>query len=213
MILAFDTATDAASTAVVDGGRPVSEIVSHGPARAARRVLGDVAHALDVAGVNLDQLDGIAVGVGPGSFTGLRIGLATAQALADGAGLALSGVSTLDALRHGAPSGAVAVLDARRRQVFASGPALPEMAVDPAALAALLEAGAYCVGDGAVRYRALLEGAGVQVPPDDSTLHVPHARAHAVLARFDGTPVEPNYLRDPDARPIAARAAAGGREP
>lgn len=210
MILAFDTATDAASTAVVDAGRPVAELVSHGRARAARRVLGDVAHALEVAGVNLDELDGIAVGVGPGSFTGLRIGLATAQALADGSGLPVAGVSTLEALRHGAPAGAVAVLDGRRSEVFASGPDLPEAALDPEALVARLTAGAWCVGDGAVRYRALLEEAGAQVPPDGSTLHVPHARAHAVLARFDGSPVEPNYLRDPDARPTVGRGPGRG---
>ena len=197
----------------MDDGLPVAELVSHGQARAARRVLGDVAHALDVAGVNLDELDGIAVGVGPGSFTGLRIGLATAHALADGAGLPMAGVSTLEALLHGAPSGAVAVLDARRREVFASGPDLPESALDPTALAGRLEAGAYCVGDGAVRYRELLEEAGAHVPPDDSPLHVPHARSHAVLARFDGSPVEPHYLRDPDARPTAARTESGGRQP
>jgi hypothetical protein len=97
--------------------------------------------------------------------------------------------------------------------VFASGPELAETAIDPAVLAERLEPGAWCVGDGAVRYRELLERAGAHVPPDDSSLHVPHARAHAVLATFDGTPVEPHYLRDPDARPTAERAVPGAARP
>ncbi len=64
-----------------------------------------------------------------------------------------------------------------------------------------LEPGALCVGDGAVRYRALLEEKGAEVPPDGSGLHVPRARFHVLLAREfgDAEDVEPLYLRIPDA--------------
>jgi tRNA threonylcarbamoyladenosine biosynthesis protein TsaB len=75
-------------------------------------------------------------------------------------------------------------------------------AYDPAALAALLSAGTVVVGDGALRYRELLEAAGAVVPGDEA-LHRVRADAHAVLARFDGTRPLPRYLRDPDATPAA----------
>jgi tRNA A37 threonylcarbamoyladenosine modification protein TsaB len=137
----------------------------------------------------------------------VRIGLATAAALADAAGVPLAGVSTLAALRHLNPPGTVAVLDARRREVFASGPGVPAAAYAPADLAARLVAGARCAGDGAMRYRAVLEAAGAEVPPDDAPAHLPLARAHAALARFDGAPVTPIYLREPDATPRPEPAA------
>jgi tRNA threonylcarbamoyladenosine biosynthesis protein TsaB len=208
LLLAFDTATDAVSTAVVDGDRPVVEVVSHAPGRAARRVLGDVAHALAAAGVALDELDGIVVGTGPGSFTGLRIGLATAAALADAADRPLAGVSTLAALRAGGPDGAVAVIDARRGELFAAGPDLEPQVLAPDALVRLVAPGTPCVGDGAVRHRDALLAVGALVPGAASPLHVPRASALARLARFDGTPVTPLYLRTPDAVP---RAPAPGR--
>jgi tRNA threonylcarbamoyladenosine biosynthesis protein TsaB len=84
--------------------------------------------------------------------------------------------------------------------VFVPGP----RAVRPEELE--LEPGTRCVGDGAVRYRDVLEAAGAQVPPDDSPLHVAHARFHALLARDFGPPdaVEPLYVRLPDAVPKAS---------
>jgi tRNA threonylcarbamoyladenosine biosynthesis protein TsaB len=208
VVLALDTATDAVCTALVDaGGRPLGEVVTHAAGAGARNVLADVDHVLSTCGAAIEQLHGIAVGRGPGSFTGVRIGLATAAALADAAGVALAGVSTLDALLHLNPPGTVAVLDARRREVFASGPGVAPAAYAPADLAALLPAGTRCAGAGAVRYRELLEAAGAEIPPDAAPAHLPLARAHAALARFDGTPVTPIYLREPDARPRVEAAA------
>jgi tRNA A37 threonylcarbamoyladenosine modification protein TsaB len=103
-------------------------------------------------------------------------------------------VSTLDALAAGA-EGCLPVIDARRGEVFLPGP----VAVAPAAVE--LAPGTLCVGDGAVRYRSVLEAAGAAVPPDESELHVPRARLHALLARDYGPAegVEPIYVRAPDA--------------
>ena len=134
------------------------------------------------------------LGTGPGSFTGIRIGLAAARGLGLALGVTAAGVSTLDALAAGAP-GATPVIDAKRREVFVPGP----RAVAPAELA--LEPGALYVGDGAVRYRELLEQGGAEVPPDDDERHLPRARFHAELARDFGPVelVEPLYVRVPDA--------------
>ena len=86
----------------------------------------------------------------------------------------------MHALLHHAPAGAVAVIDARRREVFAEGPGVPAAAYDPAALAALLPPGTVVVGDGALRYRELLTDAGATVPDDETAgpLHRVRADAH-----------------------------------
>lgn len=192
LVLAFDTATPAATSALVRDGEVLGERRSR-----AVSVLADLDALLRDAGVDTRDLDGVAVGTGPGSFTGIRIGLAVARGLALATGLPVAGVSTLDALAAGAP-GAVPVIDAARREVFAllDGEA---RCLSPADLK--LEPGTVCVGDGALRYRALLEASGLGVPPDSSDLHLPRAHLHARLAREFGPAelVMPIYLRAPDA--------------
>jgi tRNA threonylcarbamoyladenosine biosynthesis protein TsaB len=190
--LAFDTATDVATTAVVEDGEVVGERRSRAIA-----ILEDADALLRQAGVKLARVDRLAVGTGPGSFTGLRIGLAAARGLALALDLAVAGVSTLAALEAGAP-GALPMIDARRREVFTLVDGEPAV-LPPDALE--VEPGTVCVGDGAVRYRELLEAAGATVPPDDADEHVPRARFHALLARDFGPAelVEPIYLRVPDA--------------
>jgi tRNA threonylcarbamoyladenosine biosynthesis protein TsaB len=191
LILAFDTATDVATSALVLDGEVLGERSSR-----AVTLLEDVDALLRQAGAHTRDLDALAVGIGPGSFTGVRVGLATARGLALALELPVAGVSTLDALAAGAP-GAVPVVDARRREIFVllDGPrvlAPADLAIDP---------GTVLVGSGAVRYRAELEARGAEIPPDDDERHVPRARFHAQLARDFGPAetVEPLYLRIPDA--------------
>src|SRR5207237_8499314 len=109
-----------------------------------------------------------------------RIGLATARGLALALELPAAGVSTLAALAAGAP-GALPVIDARRREVFTLGPHGEPVCVRPGDVE--LAPGTVCVGDGAVRYRALLEEAGGGVPAADSDRHVPGAALPASLRR------------------------------
>jgi tRNA threonylcarbamoyladenosine biosynthesis protein TsaB len=191
LIVAFDTATDVATSALVWDGEVLGELASRPVS-----VLEDVDALLRRGGVRDSQLEGIVVGIGPGSFTGLRIGLATARALAFSLEVPMAGVSTLDALAAGAP-GATPVVDARRREVFALVDGAP--AVLPPAELPVVGGGTY-VGDGALRYRDTIEAAGGFVPPADSELHLPRARFHAGLASEFGLPelVRPMYLRVPD---------------
>jgi tRNA threonylcarbamoyladenosine biosynthesis protein TsaB len=191
LIVAFDTATDAASSALVWDGEVLGELASRPVS-----VLEDVDALLRRGGVRDSQLEGIVVGTGPGSFTGLRMGLATARVLAFSLELPLAGVSTLAALAAGAP-GATPVIDARRREVFALVDGEP-VVLAPAELP-VVEDHTY-VGDGALRYRETIEAAGGSVPPDGSELHLPRARFHAELAGEFGPPelVQPMYLRVPD---------------
>jgi tRNA threonylcarbamoyladenosine biosynthesis protein TsaB len=195
--LAFDTATDVATVALVRDGDVLGERLSR-----AVSVLADADELVRAGGFHAPDLELLAVGVGPGSFTGVRMGLAAARGLALALDLPVAGVSTLAALHAGAP-GAVPVIDARRREVFTLVGPEPRC-VAPADLE--IEPGREYVGDGAVRYRATIEAAAGVVPPDRDDRHVPWARFHAQLAHDAGPAelVEPVYLRLPDAEKAAA---------
>ncbi|MGZ8715972.1 MAG: tRNA (adenosine(37)-N6)-threonylcarbamoyltransferase complex dimerization subunit type 1 TsaB [Gaiellaceae bacterium] len=192
LTLAFDTATADATSALVDDGEVLGERVSR-----AVTLLEDVDALLRQGGAHPRDLGALVVGIGPGSFTGVRIGLAVARGLALALGLPGAGVSTLDALAAGAP-GATPVVDARRREVFTLVEGRPAVLV-PADLH--VEPGGVYVGDGALRYRELLEGKGAVVPPEGDERHRPRARFHAQLAGGLGSveEIEPLYLRVPDA--------------
>ena len=192
LTLAFDTATEVATSALVDSGEVLGERVSR-----AATLLEDVDALLRQGGARPGDLGALAVGIGPGSFTGLRIGLAVARGLALALDLRGAGVSTLEALAAGAP-GAMPVVDARRREVFTLVAGAPAV-MAPSALE--VAAGTVCVGDGALRYRLLLEEKGALVPPDGDERHLPRARFHAALAGSLGPvdAIEPLYLRVPDA--------------
>ena len=192
LTLAFDTATSAATSALVRDGDVLAEGVSR-----AVRILADAEELLEQANAKPRDVQQLVVGTGPGSFTGVRMGLAAARSLAFALELPLAGVSTLDALAAGAP-GSLPVIDAGRREIFTFVEGRRAV-VGPGELR--LEPGTLCIGDGAVRYREVLEALGAQVPPRESELHLPRARFHAQLATEFVEPdaVEPLYLRLPDA--------------
>jgi tRNA threonylcarbamoyladenosine biosynthesis protein TsaB len=170
--------------------------------------------AMERAGLGFGELDAIGVGVGPGSFTGLRIGLASARALAHATGAELRPVSSLRVLAAGIDAPVrLPLIDAKRGELFA---ALYEggeerwapFAAEPAELARRVSesgAPARAAGDGAVRFRDVLEAAGVPVEPADSSAHVVRGlhvcRLAAVAPAQPPESVVPDYLREPDAKP------------
>jgi tRNA threonylcarbamoyladenosine biosynthesis protein TsaB len=229
-ILAFDTATRATTVALSGVGDVIYTARDDPPPGQrpghATRLLPLTAAVLERAGIGWDGVERIAVGVGPGTFTGLRIGIATARALARARGIPLVGVSTLQSLALAGPSASVvpgaldtvlAVLDARRAEVFAASWRMAEVEefdralllprpLAPEALAELvtpLGPSTLAIGDGAIAFRAVLERSGAFIPEDDSPLHRVTATNHCRLAR--GLPgsvadeVRPEYLRAPDA--------------
>lgn len=225
-VVGFDTATPATAVAVLG---PSGDLVRarHDPQPGERpghaaQLLALVEATLEAAGVGWAEVDRLAVGVGPGGFTGLRIGIATARALSQARALTLVGVSSLQALAAGAEGRfVVGVIDARRGQAYAAGwadddPVLPAAARDPAELArevgqakARVGRTPLAVGDGAIRFRSQLEGVGATVPPDDSPLHrLDAAHTCRLGARATGRAaggVLPDYLRAPDAELTLAR--------
>jgi tRNA threonylcarbamoyladenosine biosynthesis protein TsaB len=245
-LLGLDTSTSAASAAVLrDDGEafevtPAPERLGRPPAHASE-LMPAVAEVMERAEVGYGDLEAIAVGVGPGTFTGLRIGIATARALATAAALPLRAVSSLAALAEGItppyddagrpaagqhanagsepaaePTGALLrlpLIDARRGEVFAAlfegGRELwPPFAATPDELVARLRQGGFtplAAGDGSLRFRGMLEEAGISVLAQESEAHVVSARhiCRLGLAGRDEPPeaVLPEYLREPDARP------------
>jgi tRNA threonylcarbamoyladenosine biosynthesis protein TsaB len=227
VILGFDTATAATAVAVwaPDGAeveRRDDPAPGERPAHSSR-LLPLVEEVLAAAGAGWDAVERIAVGVGPGGFTGLRLGIATARGLAQARGLPLAGVSSLEALAAGAGEAladgvgerpVLAVIDARRGEVFAAAwhhgePVLEPLAIAPAELAERLRSGALqtplAVGDGAVRFRLELERAGAVVPADGSPAHRVSAlqvcRLGAAGEAADRDTLLPDYRREPDAKP------------
>lgn len=222
-LLAFDTATPATVVAL-RAGQTAREL-RHDPAPGERpahaaQLLALATRLLADAGLGFTDVDRIAVGTGPGTFTGLRIGVATARALAQATGAELVGISTLRTLAAGAAEAAgpvLAVLDARRGEAFVAAydgdtELVPPAAVTPQTLPTLVEPGWLSVGDGSVRFRDVLEPPGARIPADGSPLHRVSAIALAglaVQAPAAGTEtVVPEYLRLPDAE-IAFRKRTG----
>ncbi|WP_448205279.1 tRNA (adenosine(37)-N6)-threonylcarbamoyltransferase complex dimerization subunit type 1 TsaB [Azospirillum sp. sgz302134] len=214
-VLGLDTATSGCSAAVWDDGR-VTARRAEPMARGQAEALVPMAEAaLAEAGVGFDGLDRIAVTVGPGAFTGLRIALAAARGFALAAGLPVVGITTFEAIAHGLPEteragrAVLVAVDSRRAepflQLFAPDlapmgePAMPDPAAIPGWLDGLYARGPLLVaGDGAGLLRLLLEGR-----PDTAFASGPGMPDAAVVAalgaeRAAGLPAQPFYLRPPD---------------
>jgi tRNA threonylcarbamoyladenosine biosynthesis protein TsaB len=216
IVIAFDTASPSTVAGALLGDGRVVEARDDPPPGSrgehAAKLLVLIEQARARGGIEWGDVDRIAVGAGPGGFTGLRIGVATARALAQGHGLPLVPVGSLAALATGADGTVAAVLDARRGEVFAGVWLGGRELIAPAALApdalaarlAAVDAPVQAVGDGAVRFRAELERAGVAVPPDGSSVHrisaAPLCRLGAVGEPAERDRLLPDYLREPDAK-------------
>jgi tRNA threonylcarbamoyladenosine biosynthesis protein TsaB len=218
-VLGIDTSTAASAACVLraDGEgfehEPAAERLRERPAHAAE-LMPAVHRVMSEAGLDYPDIEAVAVGVGPGAFTGLRIGVATARALAAGAGLQVRPVSSLAALADGIDADLrLPVIDARRGEVFS---ALYEgaeelwaaEALDPAQLAQRVAGSGLrpvAAGDGSLRFGDVLEAAGVKVAAAGSRAHVVRGLSICRLA-LDAPPavaqaVLPCYLREPDAKP------------
>lgn len=233
MFLSLDTSTLTLSMALLEGADPVREVahVLHAPPRKQSEMLpGVIAELLAAHGVTLGALEGIVVGLGPGSFTGLRIGLASAKALAYAAKLPLAGGSSLAAVALEGPEDRVLlpIAVARQQELYVGHyerrgnqvhAAAPEDAMTPAELAkrVMSDPRAVLLGPAVVDYRAQLESLGV---PSERILDVgvvPSSVALGQLVRpppaFDAQVVfslEPHYVRGAEAERNPKFPAAPG---
>jgi tRNA threonylcarbamoyladenosine biosynthesis protein TsaB len=235
ILLGLDTATNATSVALRLSDGSIAEARDDPAAGAhpghATRLLAMADGLLEEAGAAIGDVDRIAVGVGPGTFTGLRVGVATARGLAQSSRAELVAVSSLQALARpaledGGQGAVLAVIDARRSEVFAAAYAndgselAAGRALRPGAIASLMEeaglASARAVGDGALRYRDELESAGLEVVSEPSPFHLLRAAAICALGASAESPapnmqVLPDYLRRPDAE-LALEGAGANEE-
>lgn len=240
-LLGFDTATSATAVALLDSTSGAVHARRDDPPPGARprhttRLLVLIAEVMRDADTDWEAIDRIAVGTGPGTFTGLRIGVATARALARARNVELVGVSTLHALALAAAGEArpeertvAAVIDARRGELFAAAWGIEDVAVPdgepllpPAALvsdellarARALGPGLLAAGDGAAAQARALQDVGARIADENRVCAAAHCRLAAqvsVAPESPGSPgspdvVLPNYLRAPDAE-LNLRAA------
>ena len=230
-ILALDTSTRSCSVALLEGEEVIVETAVCVAKTHSAHLLAMVEQALRFAGWNPGRLEGLAVGVGPGSFTGLRIGIATAKGIAYAAGIPCVGVGSLEALAASLlprDETLCALIDARRGELYAAVyraqgehliPVLPERAIPIARLLAGLEGPHLFIGDGALLHAADIRaalGEGARFAPLGQ--HAPRAAVIGRLARGllpqaagdRGFTLRPRYLRGADA--WAPRTAPSGAE-
>jgi len=207
LILAFDTATPAVTVALCDAGGLVASESAVDSRHHGELLSPAIATVLAVAGATPADLTSIAVGVGPGPYTGLRAGLVTARVLGSTLGIDVDGICTLDVIAAQARAAAgggefLVATDARRREVYWAryAPTGARLAGPSVSLPAELPRGLPLAGDGGWRYADAIGEPELIEPrfPDAATL------AALAAARIAGglppTPAEPLYLRRPDAR-------------
>jgi tRNA threonylcarbamoyladenosine biosynthesis protein TsaB len=223
VVVGVDSATPDAVIGVTAGGEVVCESRigpgAGGRPRHSQVLLAEIERSVDAAG-GWERVERIAVGIGPGSFTGLRIGIATARGLAQARGIPMAAVGTLNALARGISVDpraggrpALPVIDARRGEVFSAligeggTEVWPASVAPPEELAERLRelAGTpLAAGDGALRFAAELEAAGATVAPPEDPIHRLAARHVCSIgeAAPDVSPerIQPLYLRPPDAK-------------
>jgi tRNA threonylcarbamoyladenosine biosynthesis protein TsaB len=221
LVVGFDTATDDTAVCAWEDGEVVDEtVVGPGPPGTrpvhASALLPAIERAAEAAG-GWARVERITAGTGPGSFTGLRIGIATARALAAALGKPAVGVCSLDALALGmgeATGGErelLAAHDARRGQLFAAlyapdgSPLREPFLADPGELVDFvsgLSGAPLAAGSGALRFRRELSGSGAEIPDESDPVHriaARHVCALGAAGAGDGA-LEPRYLRPPDAK-------------
>jgi tRNA threonylcarbamoyladenosine biosynthesis protein TsaB len=213
IVLVLDTAQNACSVAVLDGERVLASSSQPMQRGHQERLAPMAAEVMQAAGLGFEQLDRIGVTIGPGSFTGLRVGLAFAKAMSLALDIPCVGVGTLEALAAAETSLVVVAIDARRDQIylqiFQDGQAVSaaegvDMDTARARVRRAWSGGpARIVGSGAHLLDGVLAGAGVV------TRDAPDVIALARLVQSRPAPAarpQPLYLRAPDAKTIAERA-------
>jgi tRNA threonylcarbamoyl adenosine modification protein YeaZ len=208
LLLAFDTATPAVTAALHDGQRMLAESVRVDARRHGELLLPAIDTVLGEAGVTLADVTDVVVGVGPGPYTGLRVGLVTAAAFGDALGVPVRGLCTLDGLAYAAGQRGLAgpfvvATDARRKEVYWARYEDPlsragEPAVDrPAGIAAAV-AGLPAVGAGAALYPEVFTD--VRPPAEQSAAALAALAVELLATGGDFLPPRPLYLRRPDAQ-------------
>lgn len=214
-ILGIDTATNACSAAVMEDGRIIGQTYLHTAKKHSATLLPALQELLALLGLSLQDMDGVAVCAGPGSFTGVHIGVATASAFSYVLGCPVHEVSTLDALLEAAPDGLLtcALLDARRDQVYVKAQYGDEVVIhtDATALSEVLSllkdrGPVLFTGDGALAHceeiQAAVDGAmftrGVQMYPTAAGACMCAAAGNAKSRSHDT--LRTIYLRPPQAQ-------------
>lgn len=212
--LALDTVCDSVSCAIDDDGTLLGEIFLHVGLKHSVTLMPAVADLLEHTGIGQEQIGAIAVLKGPGSFTGIRIGISTAAALAYGLGVSVQAVSTLDALIAGGGTNGIVcgILDARRSEVYVkaaddSRVLIEESAMPLADVLARLEGGPapLFLGDAAIRYRHMIEDRLPLARFLPEGLSYPHAQyAFAAIRRGLAQECSPETLKASYLRPSQA---------
>ena len=204
LVLAIDTATPAVTAGVVADGELLAERVTVDPRAHAERITPNVLGALADAGRGMADLGAVVVGCGPGPFTGLRVGMATAAAYGHALGIPVYGVCSLDAIGGQTTGETLVVTDARRREVYwaryRDGVRIDGPAVDGPA--SVEPGGAQAVA-GSPEHAALFG-----LPLCGPSHPTPVGLVRAVVEWSDNpVPLVPLYLRRPDAKTLAERSA------